>query len=149
MNHFLLLIVCILSIEIFVRLNFLSLFDSILKVTKKVTYIIPKSNISDHWKEKIIPVYAALIMKYSLQVLLILLLILSLFFITNFFHNNFLAFTFSLIGIIESVVFASLYLCLRRSFIKWIIILFYKKNCINLHSTLNLWGRLCLILKVL
>ena len=118
MIHFLLLLVCILSVEIFIRLNFLSLLDSMLKVTKKVTYVIPQNNISDHWKEKVVPAYALRIMKHSLQILLILLLILSLFLIADFFINNFLALTLSLFGIIESIVFAFGYVYLRKSFIK-------------------------------
>ena len=118
MIHFLLLLVCILSVEVFIRFNFLSLLDSMLKVTKKVTYVIPQNNISDHWKEKVIPAYALRIMKYSLQILLILLLIMSLFFIVDFFYTDFLAFTFSLIGIIESMVFAFGYAYLRKLFIK-------------------------------
>ena len=118
MIHLLLSLVCILSVEVFIRFNFLSLLDSILKVTKRVTYIIPNNNISDHWKEKIIPAYALRIMKYSLQILVILLLIMSLFFIPNYFFNDFLAFTFSLIGIIESMVFAFGYVYLRKPLIK-------------------------------
>jgi len=141
MIHLLLLLVCILSVEVFIRLNFLSYLDSILKVTKRVTYVIPKSNISDHWKEKVIPAYALRIMKYSLQILLILLLILSLFLIADFFFNDFLAFTFSLIGIIESMVFAFGYVYLRRLFIKWITILGCNKNCIKLHSLQGLCER--------
>lgn len=118
MIHLLLLLVCILSVEVFIRLNFLSYLDLILKMIKRVTYVIPKSNISDHWKEKIIPVYALRIMKFSLQILLILLLIMSLFFISDYFFNDFLAFTFSWIGIIESMVFAFGYVYLRKSLIK-------------------------------
>ena len=118
MIHLILILVCFLSVEVFIRLNFLSHLDSILKVTKKVTYVIPKNNISDHWKEKVIPAYAVRIMKYSLQILLSLSLILSLFFITEFFFKNFLVFTLSLIGIIESIVFALGYVYLRRLFIK-------------------------------
>ena len=118
MIHLLLLLVCIVSVEVFIRLNFLSHLDSILKVTKRVTYIIPNNNISDHWKENVIPAYAFRIMKYSLRILLILLLIMSLFFISNYFFNNFLAFTFSWIGIIESMVFAFGYVYLRKLFIK-------------------------------
>lgn len=118
MNHLLLLLVCVLSVEVFIRLNFLSNLDSILKVTKKVTYVIPKNSISDHWKEKVIPAYALKIMKYCLQILLILLLILFLFFITDLFYTNFLAFTLSLVGIIESIVFAFGYVHLRRLLIK-------------------------------
>jgi len=118
MTHLLLLIVCILSVEVFIRLNFLSYLDSILKVTRKVTYVIPQNNISDHWKEKVVPAYALRMMKYSLQILLILLLILSLFLIADFFFNDFLALTLSLIGIVESLVFAFGYAFLRKSFIK-------------------------------
>ena len=118
MIHLILLMVCISSIEVFVRLNLLSRIDSILSVIKKVACVIPNNNISDHWKEKAIPVYAFKIMKYSLQIILILLLIMSLFFIVDFFFNDFLAFTFSLIGIIESMVFAFGYVYLRKLFIK-------------------------------
>ena len=113
-----LLLVCILCVEVFIRLNFFSLLDSILKVTRKVIYVIPKDNISDHWKEKVITAYALRIMKFSLQILLILFLIMSFFFIVDFFLNDFLIFTLSLIGIIESMVFAFGYLYLRRSFLK-------------------------------
>tara|TARA_X000001036_G_scaffold397628_1_gene399973 strand:+ start:3212 stop:3568 length:357 start_codon:yes stop_codon:yes gene_type:complete len=118
MIHLLLLIVCILSVEVFRRLNFLSHLDSIIKVIKKVTDVIPNGNISDHWKEKVVPAYALRIIKYSLQISLILLLIMSLFFITDLFYNNFLAFTLSLIGIIESMVFAFGSVFLRKLFIK-------------------------------
>jgi hypothetical protein len=118
MIHFVLSLVCILSVEVFIRLNFLSHIDTILKVAKRVTYVIPKNNISDHWKEKVIPIYALRIMKYSLQILLILLFIITLFLIADYFLNDFLAFTFSLIGIIESMIFAFGYVYLRRALIK-------------------------------
>ena len=118
MSHLLLLLVCIVSVEVFIRLNFLSLLDSILKVTRKVIHVIPEDSISDHWKEKVIPAYALRIMKYSLQILLILFLILFFFFIADFFLNDFLRFTLALIGIIESMVYSFGYVYLRRSFIK-------------------------------
>ena len=118
MNHLLMLLVCIVSVEVFIRFKFLSLLDSILKVTRKVIHVIPEDNISDHWKEKVIPAYALRIVKYSLQILLILFLILSFFFIADFFLDVFLMFALSLIGIIESMVFALGYLYLRRVFKK-------------------------------
>ncbi len=114
MIHFLLLIVCILSIEVIIRLRFFSLFDSILNLTKKVTHVIPHNNISDHWKEKVIPIYALRMMKYSLQILLILLLIISFFVLADIFFNNLLALTFSLIGVVESIIFAFGYVHLRK-----------------------------------
>ena len=73
MIHLILLLVCITSVEVFIRLNFLARLDSILKVAKKVTYVILKGSISDHWKERVIPIYALRMMRYSLQILLILL----------------------------------------------------------------------------
>ena len=118
MSHLVLLLICILSVEVFIRFNFLSILDSILKVTSKVTYIIPNENISDHWKEKVIPAYALRIMKFSLQILLILLLILSFFFIADYFLNGFLALTLSFFGIMLSIVFAFGYVYLRKSIIK-------------------------------
>ena len=118
MIHFLLLLVCILSVEVFIRFNFLSLLDSMLKVTKKVTYVISQDKISDHWKEKVVPAYALRIMKYSLHILMILLLILSFFIVVDLLFNDFLALTLSLIGIIESIVFAFGYVYVRKLFIK-------------------------------
>ena len=114
MSHIVLLLVCVLSVEGFIRFNFLSILDSMLKVIRKVIHIIPQDNISDHWKEKVIPAYALRMMKYSLQILIILLLILSFFFVADYFFNDFLALTLSFFGIIESMVFAFGYVYLRK-----------------------------------
>ena len=149
MNHFLLFLVCILSVEFFIRLNFLSNLVSILNVTKKVTYVIPQDNISDHWKEKVIPAYALRIMKYSLQILMILFLIISFFFVADYFLSGFLIFTLSLVGIVESIVFAFGFVLLRKSLIKWTTILGCNKNCIKLHYLLILCEFWLLMLRVL
>ena len=118
MNHLVLFLICILSVEVFIRSDFLLLLDSIFEVTKKVTHIIPKENISDHWKEKAIPAYALKIMKFSIQILLILLCILSFFFIVDIFLSSFLLYALSLIGIIESIFFALGYVYLRKMLLK-------------------------------
>ena len=118
MFHFLILLVCILSIEIFIRLKFLYLLDSLCKAAIKVTRVIPTGNISDHWKERVVPKYAFIIMKRSIQMLLILLLIISLFFIVDYLKNDFLIFSLSLVGIIDSICFAFVYLYLRKFFAK-------------------------------
>jgi len=118
MIHFFLLLVCILSVEVFLRLNFLSYIESILNVTKRVIYIIRQNNISDHWKERVIPKYALIIMKRSIQMLLILLIIISLFFIVDYIKNDFIKFSLSLVGITDSICFAFGYVFLRKSFTK-------------------------------
>ena len=116
MIHILTLVVCILSVEIFIRSNFILILVSILKVTQKVTNILLHDNISDHWKEKVIPAYALKMMKYSLQMFLILLSILSLFLIANYLFRDFLTFSLSLMGIIEALGFAFGYLYLKKFF---------------------------------
>lgn len=118
MNHLLLFLICILSVEVFIQFRFFSLLGSMLVVTKKITQVIPQDKISDHWKEKIIPVYSLRMMKYSLQIFLLLLLIISLIITADFFLNNFLSYTLTLTGVIESVIFASGYFFIRQVFIK-------------------------------
>ena len=76
--------------------------------------VISSKNISDHWKENIIPKYSLQMMKYSIQMLLIFFLIILIFFIVDNFFNGFLLFTFSLKGIIESLLFAFIYAYFRR-----------------------------------
>jgi len=117
MNHFILLLICILSVEIFIRLNILSHLDSIYSVTRKVTHIITQNSISDHWKEKIVPAYALSIMKSSLQILLILLFVLSVFLIAELLLNDFFKLVLSLIGALESLAFASGYIFIKKFFL--------------------------------
>ena len=112
------LIVCIASIEVFNKLKFLLVLDSLITVTKKVIHVIPLNNVSDHWKEKVIPSYALSLMKYSFQMLVIFLLVISFFMAAVYLGNDFLAFTLSLIGIIESLVFVFGYVYLRKLLLK-------------------------------
>ena len=118
MSHCILLIVCILSIEVFLRSHYITLIYSTIKVMKKATYIILNKNISDHWKENIMPAYSMQMMKSSLQMLLIFLLIICIFLTADNFFSGFLAFTFSLNGIIESILFAFSYAYIRRLLVK-------------------------------
>tara|TARA_Y100000385_G_scaffold284416_1_gene342382 strand:- start:712 stop:1068 length:357 start_codon:yes stop_codon:yes gene_type:complete len=118
MSHLALLMVCILSVEFFIRLNFLLVLDSLLKVIRKVIYVIFQDNISDHWKEKVIPIYALRIMKYSLQILSILLLIIIVFAVGSYFFKDLIGLTLSIIGIMESMVFAFGYVYTRKSLVK-------------------------------
>jgi len=115
MTHIFLLLVCILAVEIFIKSNFLFTLDIFSKIIKKVVHVVASKNISDHWKEKILPVYALRIMKYSLHILIVLLFIIFLFITANYFNNDLLLYIFSFIGIIESLVFSSVYLFLRKS----------------------------------
>ena len=118
MNHLILFIICLLSIEVFLRSNYIALINSTIKVSKKATYLILNHNISDHWKETILPTYSLQMMKSSLQMLLVFLLIICIFLIADNFFSGFLAFTFSLNGIIESILFSFSYAYIRRLIVK-------------------------------
>ena len=118
MIHLLLFFLCLLSVEIFIRSNYLFLINSIIKVGKKATFIISNKKISDHWKENIIPKYSIEMMKSSLKMLFIFLLIFSIFLAADNFFNGFLEFIFSLNGIIESLIFAFTYAFIRKLIFK-------------------------------
>lgn len=114
MNHLVLFIFCILCVQVFISLNFLQSLDLILNIARKAVHVISQNNVSDHWKEKIIPVYALRIAKHSLRILLVLLFVMSLFLIADFFFNGLFELTISLTGVSESLVFATGYVYLRR-----------------------------------
>ena len=114
MNHIILFISCLFSVEILIRSNYIALVNLTINVGKKAIHTISNKNISDHWKENIIPKYSFHMMKYSLQMLIIIFLIISIFFIANNFFDGFLAFTFSWNGIIESILIAFSYAYIRE-----------------------------------
>ena len=114
MNHLILFVICLLFVEIFIRSNYISLIKSLVEVSKKAINIISNKNISDHWKESIIPKYSLQMMKYSMQMLLILFLIIFIFVVADNLFSGFLAFTFSWNGIIESILLAFSYAYIRK-----------------------------------
>ena len=117
MNHIILLFICLLSVEIFIRSNYIPLIKSTIKVSKKAISTISNKNISDHWKENIIPKYSLQMMKYSLKILLILFSIIFIFVIVDNLSSGFLAFIFSWNGIIESILISFGYAFIRKLFL--------------------------------
>ena len=118
MNHIILLVICLFSVEIFIRSKYVALISSLIKVSKKSISTILNKNISDHWKENIIPKYSLQMMNYSIKMLLILFLIILIFVITDNFYSGFLGFTFSSNGIIESILIAFSYAYIRKLIIR-------------------------------
>ena len=116
MIHLILLFLVLLSVEIFIRSNYISLINSSIKVSKKAIYVLTNKNISDHWKEIIIPNYSRQLMKSSLQMLLIFLLIFFIFIFTDYLFSGFLSFTFSMIGIIESTLIGFCYAYFKKTY---------------------------------
>ncbi len=118
MNHLILFITCLLTVEIFIRSNYLCLFNSTIKASKKAIAIILNKNISDHWKENIIPKYSLQMMMYSLQMILILFLVIFIFVIADNLFSGFLAFTLFWNGIIESILISFTYAYIRKLIFK-------------------------------
>ena len=118
MNHIILLLLCLFSVEIFISFNYIHLIKLTVNVSKKAVLTILNKSISDHWKENIIPKYSLQITKYSLQILLILFLIIFIFLIADKLFSGFIAFTLSWKGIIESILITFSYAYIRKLIFK-------------------------------
>ena len=116
-DYLYLVIACILSIELFIRLKFMSYVNSIGRNSNKVFHVIISSNISDYWKEKMVPVYAFILLKNSLLILGILFLIILVFTAFIVLYSKFLALLLSITGIVMSIVISLIYLKLRATFL--------------------------------
>ena len=111
--HVYLACACVLSLELFLNLNFLTYVSSVGRNTKKVFRVIIAPRSSDHWKEKIVPAYAFILLKSSLSVLGILFLIIFIFLGFTVLSDHFLTLLLSVTGIVESLVISLIYLKLR------------------------------------
>ena len=118
MNHLILLVLCLLSFEIIIRSKYFKLISSLIELSKKTINIISNKNISDHWKENIIPKYSLQMMKYSMTMLLILSLIIFVFVIADNLSSGFLTFTLSFNGIIKSILIAFSYAYIRKLIVR-------------------------------
>ena len=118
MKHLILFVICFFSVEIFIRSNYLHLINSTINLSKKAIFIILNKNISDHWKENIIPKYSLQMMKYSIKMLLVIFWIIFIFVIADKLFSGFLAFTLSWSGIIESILLAFSYVYIRKLFFR-------------------------------
>jgi len=111
-----LVVACVLSIELFLRLKFMSYVNSIGRNLSKVFHVIMEPNISDHWKEKMVPTYAVILLKNSLLILGILFLIILIFSGFIVLSTKFQALLLSVIGFTMSIVISLIYFKLRIIF---------------------------------
>ena len=113
-DYVLLILACFLNIEIFLRFKFTICVESLGMSIRKVFHLIISSAISDHWKEKMVPVYALIILKNSLVLLGFLLLIIFTFSLFTIFSNNYFSIILSISGLLTSIIASYLYLILRN-----------------------------------
>ena len=116
LNYLYLIVACVISIELLIRLKLMSYVNSIVKISRKVLHIIITSRISDHWKEKMVPVYAFILLKNSLLILGILFLIILVFSAFIVLSSKFLTLILSVTGVATSIVISLTYLKLRVTF---------------------------------
>ena len=107
--HLYLTMACIGGIEIIVRSGLLSSINAIVETTKKVSHVIMAANISDHWKEKMVPTYAFFIFKNSLRIFAVLIAVIMVFFCFSLLSDNLITYTLSVKCVLESVVIAYVY----------------------------------------
>jgi hypothetical protein len=116
LDYLYLIIACVLSVELFLKLKFMTYVNSIFKNTNKVFRLIISSNVSDHWKEKMVPKYAFILLKNSLSILGILFLIIIVFYVFVIISGNFLTLVLSITGVAISIIISFTYLKLRMIF---------------------------------
>lgn len=117
MEYVYLVVACVLSIELLLRLKFMSYVNSIGRNSNKALHVIMASNISDHWKEKMVPTYAFILLKNSLSILGIFFLIILVFSAFLVLSSKFLIVFLSFTGITISILISFVYLKLRIIFL--------------------------------
>ena len=113
LDYVYLAVACSLCIEIFLRLKFIKYVKSVVDIYQKAFRLIISSKISEHWKEKIIPIYAFKILKNSLFILAIIFLIIVVLYGFTLLSVKLLTITLSTRGILVSVVISLIYLRIR------------------------------------
>ena len=116
MNYLILGLIIILSIEIIIRTKYMNLVNSLFKSIIKAKKIILNKNVSDHWKEKVVPKYSLKMLKISFSMLIVFFMIFALFFLASLFFSEFTIFIFSLRGILISILFGFIYLYFKKIF---------------------------------
>jgi hypothetical protein len=115
-NYFILAVFCIVAIELFVRIDALVFVHKMYEKFSSFVKLMSSKNVSDHWKEKVIPSYALIIIINALKFLGVLLLIVALFTVLVLIFDGFFQFSISVAGIVEMLLISLLYLKIRQKF---------------------------------
>jgi hypothetical protein len=115
-NHFILAVFIVVTIELFVRINALVFVHKMIEKFSSFAKLMSSNSVSDHWKEKVIPTYALIIIINALKFLGVLLLIAGLFAGLGGIFDGFFQFSISAVGIVEMLLFSLLYLKIRPKF---------------------------------
>lgn len=114
LDYFYLIITCIFTIELFLRFNFLDHFSKIKKHFSQVLHILISSNVSDHWKEKMVPFYAFKILKSSSLFLTYFIVIIIVLFAFDIISDSFFSLLISMKGVIFSFLLSFSYFKIKK-----------------------------------
>ena len=114
MNHIGLFLACIFSLKLAEKMKFLSTIGGITKLIKKIILVVSARYVNDYRKERVILLYAMLLMDHSLRLLVLFLAIISTFFIINLAIDGFITWSLSIVGFLEAAAIGSMYGFLKR-----------------------------------
>ena len=112
--HFSLIFACVGAVEIFIRFKFYSILGFFPTILNQVRRVLFSKQISDHWKEKVIPHYAVLLFRTSLKALILILGVILIFLIPALLLKDFLSLTLSFLGVTESMIIVVIYIKIRK-----------------------------------
>jgi hypothetical protein len=108
----------IFVVESFLRLPFLSRVKSLKILLDKISWVLKSSSVSDHWKEKILPVYAWQLFTNSIVLFALVFIgilpMILLATLAELFNIPLLPLISSLPGILASTVLAVIYIFVKR-----------------------------------
>ena len=121
MSWVLIIVLCIILIEILVRIPIKAVLSEISVVMRKAIHILGAKSVSDHWKEKAMLAYAGALFTSTMKLAGILVtigvLVFLLIFIFDYFGASIGELIVSWAGILFSIVVAMIYFKVRKIFV--------------------------------
>ena len=118
MEWFLLITGTVLVVECFLRMPLLSSFQTLQTLLSRIVATLKSSAISDHWKERVLPVYAGHLCALSIKFFIFVILALAPMFIIAVLADRrdvpVVSLLSSWIGIVASTGFAIIYIVIRN-----------------------------------
>lgn len=118
MNWLLTVVLCVLLVEVVLRLPFFRVLRELEGILRKAMRVVRARSVSDHWKEKVVPAYAGRMFTATLRLAALLLAVgvpaVVLIWLFDRLNASYDGFIVSWTGILFSILVASTYAVLRR-----------------------------------
>lgn len=120
MEYLIIIVVSMLAVELFLKLPVRQSVEELLRVTKKSSHVVLSPHISDHWKEKVMLVYAKQAFSNTVKLTAVILIFASAIFLPlgivdylELTRQSLLELLSSLKGLLVTTISAACYLWLR------------------------------------